>query len=407
MAKSMRSPRRLALLCAASLTVAPAVADAPAPDRAGELRETAKGYFGKAAIDLGVIAIDPQGDGYLATIDFQRVVDGLHLPEGRLAVGRWSIVMIPMADGAWKIAADNWPWIAFDAPADKGSVSGSIKANGFRLDGVYEPALGAFRSSAWRAEAVDFKIYALDPAKSETQDIQFHQLGVAIDTQAADAGGGAVTTKFREKDEGAHQTLLLTHPAVGAASPPPTNSVYSQGPSEIVGSYEGLRTTQLLDLWRFLVALADRDDPDAAIGAQNELRAKLLAMLPLWDNLNATATIRDVAMETPGIAISVKTLSETLAIGGLDAQSDLRLALKFDDFSLKSPLIPAWIQPLTPSAVDFDMKLSVAGLDKVARVAIEDFDFAAKPPLSAISDAKIAAILAAGDPGCVKTVCVV
>jgi hypothetical protein len=283
------------------------------------------------------------------------------------------------------------------APADIGSVSGSIKANGFRLDGVYEPALGAFRSSAWRAEEVDFKIYTLDPAKSETQDIQFHQLGVAIDTQAADAGG-AVTTKFREKDEGAHQTLLLTHPAVGAASPPPTNSVYSQGPSEIEGSYEGLRTTQLLDLWRFLVALADRDDPDAAIGAQNELRAKLLAMLPLWDNVNATATIRDVAIETPGIAISVKTLSETLAIGGLDARSDLRLALKLDDFSLKSPLIPAWIQPLTPTAVDFDMKLSVAGLDKVARVAIEDFDFAAKPPLSAISDAKIAAILAAGDP---------
>jgi hypothetical protein len=114
----MRSPRRLALLCAASLTGAPALADAPAPDRTSELRETAKAYFGKAAIDLGVIAIEPQGDGYLATIDFQRVVDALHLPEGRLAVGRWSIVMIPLADGAWNIVADNWPWIAFDAPAD-------------------------------------------------------------------------------------------------------------------------------------------------------------------------------------------------------------------------------------------------------------------------------------------------
>jgi hypothetical protein len=399
MAKSMRPLPRLALLCAASLTAAPALADGPAPDRADELRQTAMAYFGKSALDLGVIAIDPQGEGYLATVDFQRAVDRLHLPEGQLAVGRWSILMVPMADGAWKISADNLPWIAFNESSDTGSVSGSMRTNDFRLEGVYDPTLGAFRSSAWRAASVDFKFYTLDRTKSESSDTQLHDLGVTLETQAADAGGGAVTTKFREKDEGAHETVTLTHSSVGAAPASAlTSDGYRQGPSEMEGSFERLRTAQLLNLWRFLVASGDQANPEAAIGAQSELRAKLLAALPLWDNLKATATVHDVGTDAPDLAIAIKTLSETVAIGGLDARSDFQLALKLDDLRLKSPLIPAWVEPLMPTAVDFDINMSVAGLDKAARVAIEDIDSTAQPPLSSFSQAKIKAILAAGEP---------
>jgi hypothetical protein len=53
---------------------------------------------------------------------------------------------------------------------------------------------------------------------------------------------------------------------------------------------------------------------------------------------------------------------------------------------------------LTPTAFDFDVKVSAAGLDQIVRLAIDDFDIRSKPPLPPASGEKIKALLISGEP---------
>jgi len=392
----MRAPVVSGLLLASLLAATPALADPASPEGAQELSRTAAAYFGKAAVDQGIIVIAPQGESYLATIDLQTAIDELKLPGGVMRLARWSLVLTPMADDAWKVAADGFPML--DIVAEDGSGGFSLTVNGFRFDGVFEPRLFAFLNSTANAQSVDFKIRAPDRATGRSTDVAVHQGAIATETKAVDVGGGAATIAIEQKIEGGHETVRATpKPNAGGPAVPPVEIVYDFGPSSSEGSLEGLRALALRDLWLFLVARADQADLEPA-EFQSELKAKVLTALPIWDKLTATLGLRDLTMETTGIKVALKNLSETVAMSGLTARGSLEFGVKVGDLSVNSALLPAWAEPLTPTAFDFDVKVSAAGLDQIVRLAIDDFDIRSKPPLPPASGEKIKALLISGEP---------
>ena len=83
-------------------------------------------YFGKAAIDKGVVSVAPDGDDYLVSWDLQKALDLVGSPAGALRIGRFSYRLIPAGEGAWTATADRFPSLAFDVPTDKGKMTGTL-----------------------------------------------------------------------------------------------------------------------------------------------------------------------------------------------------------------------------------------------------------------------------------------
>jgi hypothetical protein len=396
--KPMRAPVFSASVVAALLATPSVLADPATPEGAQELSRTAAAYFGKAAIEHGVIAITPQGESYLATIDLQKMSDAFKLPSNMRLTGGSSLVLLtPMADGAWKVSSDDIPAITVEGDDDK-APSFSTRASGFHFDGLFDPKLVAFRSSKGSADSFDLKMHTFIPMTGETRDFALHQGAMSFSTKGVAVGDGAVTIEVEQTINGARESMETTSTPKDGSPPGPTVSLtYDVEPLLSEGSIEGLRAASFGDLWRLLVAHADQADP-APVDFPTALKARILAALPLWDKIAVTATIHDLSLHTVGATAAMKDFTESFSMSGLGTQGSLGFGVKIGDLSVESPLLPAWARSLAPTAVDLDVTLSAAGIDKIVRLAIDEFDGAATPPLSAEIGARMKAMLMSGDP---------
>src|ERR1700687_5868752 len=102
----MRALSLSSLAILALLSAAPAVADVATPEGAKELAAAFAAYFGRPAIDRGIISIEPKGDAYLATFDAQRALEALDAPSGSLTIDPWSVLIAPVGRGACEVTAD-------------------------------------------------------------------------------------------------------------------------------------------------------------------------------------------------------------------------------------------------------------------------------------------------------------
>jgi hypothetical protein len=394
--KPMRAPVFSAAVAAAMLTVARALAEPATPEGAQELSQTAAAYFGKAAVEHGVIAITPQGESYLATIDLHAAIDTYRLPPDVQLSGRWQIVLTPMADGAWNVSASDFPTNFMQRDVEKVTRSASISAAGFHFEGVFDPKLAAFVISKGNADSFDIKMRVDDHAASEPGELDFHYGAVRGSTTAVAAANGGVTIALQERIDGLRKStsgpMAMTGPLGHDLA-----ETYELGPVGGEGSIEGLRAAALADLWRFLVAHAGHNDANPA-AFQSDVKTRIIAALPLWDKLATTANLRDATLQMDEAKVAMNNITETVTMSGLNAQGSLGLGFKVDDLGVRSPLIPAWAAPLTPTAVDLDLTLSAGGIDKIVRLAIDNFDAASTPPLSAETGVKMKAMLMSGDP---------
>jgi len=303
-----------------------------------------------------------------------------------------------MADGAWKVSADDFPTIALERSGDAKAFSFSMSVTGFHFDGVFDPKLAAFASSKANADSFDFKMQTIDRATGQPRAILSHYGAMTASTTGAAAADGGVTIAFHEQIDSARKSMIEPTTVKNDNPPlPPIELTYDIGPLMGEGSVEDLRAAGLGDLWRFLVAHADHVDAEPA-AFQSGLKMRILAALPLWDKIATTVTIHDMTLQVIGSKAAMKDVTESVAISGLGAQGSLGFGLKVGDLAIESPLIPAWAAALAPKVMDLDLTLSAAGIDKIARLAIDDFDASATPPLPAETSARMKAMLLSGDP---------
>ena len=334
----MRAPVFSTSVVAAMLTAAQALADPATPQGAQELGQTAAAYFGKAAVEHGVITITPRGESYLATIDLQHASDAFKLPADVRLTGRSSLVLTPMADGAWNVSADDFPTIVLARAGDANALSFSMSATGFHFNGVFDPRLAAFLSSKTKADSVDFKLRALDRATGQPKDFMFHYGAATVTTAGVAAGDGGVTIALQEQIDSARKSVSELAENGGPADA--VAATYDIGPLVGEGSIEGLRAASLGDLWRFLVAHAEHRDPEPG-AFQSALKTKIVAALPLWDKIATTVTIQDVAVQTIGAKAAMKNVTESVAMSGLGAQGSLGFGVKIGDLSDRVDAIAA------------------------------------------------------------------
>ncbi|SDR56821.1 hypothetical protein SAMN05519103_05488 [Rhizobiales bacterium GAS113] len=385
----MYARRLLAAAALSALATVPALADTATGEGAKALGGSLAAYFGQSVLDRGIVAVAPKGEAYEVTLDAQPALDALKLAPDSLRIGRWSFLVAPAADGKWKVNSESFPNISLHLLLPQGELTEAITVDAPHLDGLYDPRLGAFESfrNSFDAIGVTGKVQGMD------LDLRMSQL--LVESHGAAAGDEAVTIGIHQTIKSMVETLKMEAPAKpGAPATPPINITYDFGASTGDATLEAVRAKGLLGLWAFLVA----EGAEGMAEHQDELKGKLRATLPLWKNLKASAQVADFAARTPFGTFAMKSLAETLGLSGLTQQGSAEFGFKIDGLSLASPLLPSWSSLLVPSALDLDLSVSVADVDKIAALMIDDFDLKADPPLSEAAQAGIAATLLTGEP---------
>jgi hypothetical protein len=382
--KLMRRLSIKASVLAFLLASAPAFAEPATPEGAKALGQSFAAYFGQSSLEQGIIAVAPQGDDYKVTIDLQRVIDMVGLPAGSVTLAPLSFLTAPQPGGTWKVGADGFPNLGFRMSTPDGDYSGSLALNNYKLAGVYDPKLATFLTMSNTVDTIDVKWAAKDA------EVALQESGYAVDFQSSDAGGGAVSGKMRHT----LKSLLETVTASGKGGAGGMRIVYKVGPMTSDGTIEVMKSRAMLDLWAFLVS----EGLEHVLEHQDELKDRLTAMLPLWEQSQVTLALDGVSAELPFGEIKIGSFGERLAMTGLVPHGAFELGLKLDGLTIPAALLPAWAAPLLPSLVDTNLKFTLDGLDEMAKLAIAEVDFSDDPPLSDEAQEKLADLYRKGNP---------
>lgn len=371
------------------VAIAPAAFAAPATSQGARAIE--QGYadvFSRAVVDQGVVSVAPEGEDYVVVWDLQKALDLAGAPKGALRVERFSYRLTPRGDGAWTVAADRFPTIAFDVATDKGETTGTLDLAGFRLATDYDAAQTNFLRSLVGADSLAGKFHVVEPDRNA--DFDLVESGVSVETHAktSDSGVG-VDVAVAQSVNGLNETIFAPPPSGQGG---PVKMTYSVGAIAGGAAISALRAREIGNWWKYVVAHVD----DADVPAQSRLR--LRAALPLWNDLKTNGQIHDVTLQTPMADLTVKMIGETIALSGFTADGAAEIGVKIDALTFNSPLLPPWTGRLSPASLSFDLSLAGKGLDRVAALALDDPGFDGAGELSAQTQDAIDEVLLAGRP---------
>ena len=386
------------LLALAPVSAAWAV---PATDEgAARLTGVLQGYLGATK---GVVSVTPQGESYELRIDPAPLLAQVPGDKAQVTVSALTYQLTDNGDGSWGVTEDqtlSWSVVAPKAFEQKGSTR-------IQSTGTWDESLMGF--SQQTAVLTDYVTDSVQYAPAETvgpdgQPVtpapdaapqvasRDHQTIARMDASttgtAGKAGGLDQTLQFTASDIRQSQEISVmpgTAPMLVTLSAPAYDGK---------GLIAGARTDGILSLLSWLVA----HPSEAQIkGAQDGLRDRLAAAMPLWDDAAVELSMRDMKIGSPvgefGLA------SATLGVGLSGATSDGRFAEKLvlSGLSVPDGVLPPWVAPILPQEVTLDFTASDFDLAAPARLIIESFDLNAPEPLAKLSpEAMLPALLPDG-----------
>ena len=379
----------------AAAAPAPLIA-APATEKGAEaLEQQIIEYLGPFLTDKEIVTIEPDGDDYAVALDLEKAFALLKIPGGELKMEPFVTLLTPLPDGGWKTRNSVYPSIALRFPTSKGAFDGMLEVKGYTSDSLYTPNLPDIMRSKTRIESIEGKMHLPDDGKNSVE-ADFLQAGTLIEAAVTAAGPSAVNFVMTQKVERAAEIVTLTPKAAkDAPAAPPVKVTYDFGASTSEARIDALRGRAIASLWVWLAAHMDVQKFKAD---KAELKPLLLAALPLWDRFGGSVTMGKLSFDMPQGSAAITSLTEVVAMSGFTPRGVGRVALKIDGVTAQSPLLPPWSAQLMPASVDMDVAYAVNGLDQIARTAVEEMDFDAKPPLSKDSEMKIAALFISGSP---------
>ena len=373
----------------ASICASSAACAAPATsDGAKAIEQRYVEYFSKGVVDRGILAVTPSGDDYLVTWDLQKALELADPSQGALRIDRFAYTLTPKGDGGWTVKADRLPNLAFDAPTDKGHMTGALDLSGFHLEAIYAAAQQDFLRSVATADALDAKARMVDPTQHVNIDLS--ESSVSVETRA------------KTSDSGAGVDLAITHSTKRLTETVDSTPSGDDDATSITGGYEaarmggglaisGLRAREIGDLWKYVVAHLDNNDA-------SELKQHVRAALPLWNDLRADAEIHDLDLKTPVVEATLKTLGEKLGLTGFADEASAEFGVSLENLAFKSDVLPSWAEALSPVSLNLNLRVADKGLDKAAEIALDDPEFGEKGAVAPETQNAISQALLQGKP---------
>jgi hypothetical protein len=355
---------------------------APTPDGAQKLSEVLSRYIGnKDALSVAV-----QGDHYAATLDLAKLLASIGAQGVSIDAAPSKANLVEQSDGAWRVTQDGYTPIIFNMKEG----AASIHVDGYKFDGLFDPALYGFRNAETKMDKADIQVHA--PKFDET--MTFAPAQATVTGAAAGDGGYSGTVK----EEVGQITILVT-----PKKPEQTDGAQASSPVSIkLGglsydvSLDNMRLREMLDLWAFFVA-----HPNRAALATDEaaLKTKLRALLPFVGRVNETFAAQNVEVDTPKGVVKLGDMKGRFAADKFPSTGDMEVHFAAGAITPPAGVIPAPLSGFVPSSIDINLKYGGYDYAAAAEEAINDLHLAGEGPV--ISDAdreKIPAKMMSGGP---------
>ncbi len=366
------------------LGVAAAAAEPATPDGAKAIAAAYAAYFGPAVVANGVVTVAPDGDDYVVSWDIGKAIaamDGPSNVEAPPLVYR----ITPTLDGGWLARASRLPSLTVGSSRGEG---GTAAFDGFRFDGLFDPTAPEFFRSKVSLGA--FKLDLKTKTTGDDRHVMLSEDGVAgeLRVKPGDAPDSVDVRASQSMVSAAQKTAIVGEDGDEAAA-----NETRQGAATGESAIADLRAKAFGDLWRFLVAHNSDRLPSA-----DELRPKLAALLPLWKEITGQFHLDDAGFAFPGGGVHAKSADEQVRITGLLEQSSAALGFAVEELTVDVEAAPDWTKAIWPVSFKFQLATGVSGLDRAARLALDDEQFLQSGKLGDDAKAQILQTLVAGRP---------
>ncbi len=343
---------------AAAQAGAPSAQAAPAgtADGAATLAGTMKAVLGDEPFRSGWLAVSPTAAGYRIAVDLGRLV-------GATAPTVADLLVRPRANGGWFFELPSLPTLSVRQGAVPGSFT--IGNEGLRLEGAFDPTIMAPLSGAGSAKTIT--VTGNDPTDKRSLVLG----GSTIAIEGKPARDGAADLRFRQTAETA-----------SGGSLGPDNKPFASwraGKTELAIDAASLRAKAAADLYAFFTV-----QPALAGSEQSSLddyeatfKARMGAVLPLWERMGVTVKASALAGETPDGTFKAAQLRASLTTTGIEKAGRVAASFVVSGLDVASPALKAFAQPLVPRELDVTVALERLDLRSSFDIVTNDVDFGA------------------------------
>jgi hypothetical protein len=369
-------------LLAATLFATPAFAQTATPEGAKQLQNALIKTFGPVAFDKGIVSISPQGSAYAVKVDLNAARGEASKAGVTINVDPLVYMATPNSDGTYAVTTDS-P-INYSFSTDKDDKPFDMKFNAAcKGSGVFDPKISAF--STYDASCPSASMVAHSPE----QDIEanFGSINSKVTGQAAGSGGTTIGLSGTLND-------FVEKITIKDKDTPVEVTIHAKSGTQDIS----VDSAQLTSILGIVSLAANAANPKDLIPQQDAIKQKVLAALPLWNNMSGKASLNDVSVDTPIGTVKLGSFEESIGLTGAIKDANYSIAIKYAGLELPQGPIPAWVAPLVPNQGNIDLKFSGVDLDGLARLAIQNFDATKDPPIPDSLTGQFLAMVMAGQP---------
>jgi hypothetical protein len=375
-----RRALRKTLLGACALVALPAAgfaADVPAtPEGAQKLTALFEKYVGKSAAGAPPsFTLTPEDGHYTLAVDLAALTAPMKASGFSYDPATLTFALTEQSDGLWRYDRAAIPALSFHM---KDGGSGSVHFADYKSSGLFDPALGWYKTIEANSGTVQIQVKA--PGVDENISVGG---GSATGTGMALADG-AVATAVHEDLADLSGAFAITP---GGANPKPDAKpikvAFKSDKMSVDIALDGLKAHPLLDLWAFAAAHPSRPELAANEAALKDL---LRAALPASFKLAESFALQSLSIETAQGVFTAAGGKGGIGASGSGAENSFDEHFAIDGLALPTGLVPPMFAALTPTAAEIGFKVSGFDLNAGATEAISDMHLAGDGPVISADD---------------------
>lgn len=354
-----------ALLCATSTSLLAAAT----AEEAARIKTVLQNYVGA---EPGVVEVAAAGDDYMITFDAAPLIKKYQKDGFSAKFDPLVFKATPNGDGTWALSTSS-PYALNYQVANM--MVADMSAATMQWSGTFDEALGAFTNSTYAATGIKVVQTISDTKALVSSKIDYAIAELNGESTSVAAGDGIADSSNTMTMNGIASTTTSTGSASGGFALNYTTKIES---AAYASTIKGFRVRAVMDLLAWLVAHPSKE---TIIADQAQLKEKITAALPLWDNLDGGYTSKNLLIGTGMGEFSLETAGISANANGAVKDGSLREGFSFTGFKIPAGIAPPWSAELLPTTFKFDFALGGFDLETPAKKMLAEIDLAKEPPL--------------------------
>jgi hypothetical protein len=347
---------------------------AATPEEAARIKAAMETYLSATP---GVVTVTPEGNAYAIKVDIAPFLAKVPDPNFKAYADPYTLKAEPLGNGQWNVTSTG-TW-GLQMSADK-AVQITMRVAEQNWSGVYDENLAAFTKSSGTFNNISMSQVLPDPSGSANMSNIIYTIGsVTMDSTATPAGTGVDAVNNMVMSNIASSTTM-TGPDGGTPPPEAAMMNYSVTSPKLTYSTtgKGLTYKPLMELVAWFVA---RPEKQLIINDQQQLKEKLQAALPLFQNVLGNMKYENLNVTTAFGQFGIGSLAADINMNGLVKDGYLQERFAISGFTMPQGLLPPWVQELVPNTVTVDFALKGFDFAAPAQLALGQLDLSKPEPL--------------------------